>query len=63
MHPTLSCDCIPTAADANAGPTIIIQIMFVFFILVAIPVAIGVSGGWQPEVTATGLWWYRRRWS
>jgi hypothetical protein len=33
----------------------------VFFILVAIPIAIGFSGSWQPEVTATGLWWYRRR--
>jgi hypothetical protein len=61
MHPGVSCDCIPTAADASAGSTISIQIMFVFFILVAIPIAIGFSGSWQPEVTATGLWWYRRR--
>jgi hypothetical protein len=60
LHPTVSCDCVPTPADTFSGSTISIQIMLVLLILVAIPIAIGFSGGWQPEVTATGLWWYRR---
>jgi hypothetical protein len=60
LHPSVSCDCVPTAADAFSGSTISIQIILVLFILIAIPIVIGLSGGWQPEVTATGLWWYRR---
>jgi len=60
LHPTVSCDCVPTATSAFSGSTISVQIMLVLLILVAIPIAIGFSGGWQPEVTATGLWWYRR---
>ena len=60
LHPTVSCDCVPTAVDAFSGSTIVIQLMLVLAILVAVPIVIAVSGGWQPEVTATGLWWYRR---
>lgn len=59
-HPEVSCDCIPTASDAGAGSTISSQITLVVVILLAIPIAIVFSGGWQPEVTTIGLLWYRR---
>lgn len=59
-RPAISCDCIPTAADASSVVTIASQVLLVLMILLAIPAFISFSGGWQPEVTATGLWWYRR---